>query len=119
MDTAPAEWVKPPGAASRHDEHRAEVALEPVLLAIESVLSHLQVLERLVPAGHGRGHEGAVVVRHEPEWQARGFDILARHKWLIGSLIVVYKLLDEWITHVGNIDRSELFDRLLEQLFGG
>ena len=55
------------------------------------------------------------VVRHAPDWQDRGFAILARHKWLIGTVIVVYKLIDEWITHVGNIDRSEL----LEQLFGG
>ena len=55
------------------------------------------------------------VVRHAPDWQDRGFAILARHKWLIGTVIVVYKLIDEWVTHVGNIDRTEL----LQQLFGG
>ena len=31
----------------------------------------------------------------------------------IGGVVVVYKLVDEYITHVGNIDRSELLQRLL------
>ncbi len=55
------------------------------------------------------------VVRHWPDWQERGFAILARFRWPIGIVIVAYKLTDEWITHVGNIDRSEWF----KQLFGG
>jgi hypothetical protein len=53
------------------------------------------------------------VVRHYADWEERGFAILFRHKWLIGGTIVVYKLIDEYITHVGNIDRSELLQRLL------
>jgi hypothetical protein len=59
------------------------------------------------------------VIRHRADWKERGFAILARHKWLIGTVIVVYKLQDEWITHVGNIDRSELFQQLLDRLQGG
>lgn len=55
------------------------------------------------------------VIRHLPDWQERGFAILRRHRWLIGTLIVVYKLQDEYFTHVANIDRSEFFQRL----FGG
>jgi len=55
------------------------------------------------------------VIRHYPDWQERGFAILYRYRWLIGIVIVVYKLQDEWITHVGNIDRSEF----LQQLLGG
>ena len=55
------------------------------------------------------------VIRHYPDWQERGFAILYRYRWLIGTVIVIYKLQDEWITHVGNIDRTEF----LEQLFGG
>jgi hypothetical protein len=39
-------------------------------------------------------------VRHLPDWQERGFAILRRHRWLIGTLIVVYKLQDEFFTHV-------------------
>lgn len=54
-------------------------------------------------------------VRHLPDWQERGFALLSRHRWLIGTLIVIYKLVDEYITHVGNIDRSDL----LRQLLGG
>jgi hypothetical protein len=53
------------------------------------------------------------VARGAPDWQERGFAILYRFRWLIGSVIVVYKLIDEYITHVGNIDRSELLQRLL------
>ena len=55
------------------------------------------------------------VIRHYPDWQERGFAILYRYRWLIGTVIVIYKLQDEWVTHVGNIDRTEF----LEQLFGG
>ena len=58
-------------------------------------------------------------VRHVPDWQARGFAVLDRHRWLIGIAIVVYKLQDEVLTHVVNVDRSELLQRLLEDLGGG
>jgi hypothetical protein len=54
-------------------------------------------------------------VRHVPDWKERGFAILHVHRWLIGTLIVVYKLQDEYVTHVGNIDRSDF----VKQLFGG
>ena len=53
------------------------------------------------------------VVRRLHDWEERGFAILFRHKWLIGGTIVIYKLIDEYITHVGNIDRSEFLQRLL------
>ncbi|HET9497036.1 MAG TPA: hypothetical protein VFP83_01790 [Candidatus Limnocylindria bacterium] len=59
------------------------------------------------------------VVRHQPDWQDRGFAVLFRHRWLIGTLIVVYKLQDEYFTHVANVDRSEFLQQLLEQLTGG
>jgi hypothetical protein len=54
-------------------------------------------------------------IRHLPDWQAQGFAALHRHRWLIGTLIVIYKLQDEYFTHVANIDRSEL----VRQLLGG
>ena len=54
-------------------------------------------------------------VRHLPDWQERGFAILDRHRWLTGTLIVVYKLQDEYFTHVANLDRSDF----VRQLFGG
>ena len=52
-------------------------------------------------------------VRHLPDWQERSFAVLHRHRWLIGGAIVVYKLQDEYFTHIANIDRSEFFQRLL------
>ena len=59
------------------------------------------------------------VVRRWPDWQERGFAVLRRYRWPIGIVIVVYKLIDEWITHIGNIDRSEWFEQLFGSLFGG
>jgi hypothetical protein len=59
------------------------------------------------------------VVRHLPAWQERGFAILHRHRWLIGTLIVVYKLQDEYFTHVANVDRSDFVRQLLDRLSGG
>jgi hypothetical protein len=69
--------------------------LEPVFLVTASILAY----ER--------------VIRSFPDWQERGFAILYRHRWLIGTLIVIYKLQDEYFTHIANFDRSEFVQRLL------
>jgi hypothetical protein len=71
--------------------------LEPVFLVTASILAWERVIRRL------------------PDWQERAFAVLHRHRWLIGTLIVIYKLQDEYFTHVANIDRSEF----LRNLFGG
>jgi hypothetical protein len=57
-------------------------------------------------------------VRRVPDWREHGFAVLARHRWLIGSLIVIYKLQDEYFTHVANVDRSETLQQLLQRLSG-
>lgn len=59
------------------------------------------------------------VARHHADWTERGFAVLHRHRWVIGTLIVLYKLQDEYFTHVANVDRSELLQQLLERLSGG
>jgi hypothetical protein len=59
------------------------------------------------------------VARHRDDWKERGFAVLDRHRWLIGALIVVYKLQDEYFTHVANVDRSELLQQVIERLSGG
>ena len=53
------------------------------------------------------------VVRRAPDWRDRGFAVLRRYRWLIGGLIVIYKLQDEYFTHVANIDRSDFLRDLL------
>jgi hypothetical protein len=75
--------------------------LEPLFLVTASILVWQRVVRRL------------------PDWFDRGFAILRRYRWPIGILIVVYKLQDEWFTHVANVDRSEWLQQLFEQLFGG
>lgn len=42
-----------------------------------------------------------------------GHAFYLRHRVAIWIFIVLYKLQDEWITHIGNIDRSDLVRRLL------
>jgi hypothetical protein len=69
--------------------------LEPLFLVTASILAFQRV------------------VRHRADWQAAGFAVLQRYRWLIGSLIVIYKIQDEYFTHVANIDRSEWLQRLL------
>jgi len=69
--------------------------LEPVFLVTVSILAWERAVRRL------------------PDWQEGGFAILHRHRWLVGTLIVIYKLQDEYFTHIANIDRSEFFQRLL------
>ncbi|HEU0235807.1 MAG TPA: hypothetical protein VFR14_05125 [Candidatus Limnocylindrales bacterium] len=69
--------------------------LEPLFLVTASILAY----ER--------------AVRRVPDWRDAGFAILRRHRWLIGALIVAYKIQDEYFTHVANVDRSEWLQRLL------
>jgi hypothetical protein len=71
--------------------------LEPLFLVTASILAYERVVRRL------------------PDWRAHGFAVLHRYRWLIGTLIVIYKLQDEYFTHVANIDRSDF----LRQLMGG
>ena len=71
--------------------------LEPVFLVTVSILAFQRA------------------VRHHPDWKDRGFAILHRHRWLIGTVIVIYKIQDEYFTHIANVDRSDW----LRSLFGG
>lgn len=71
--------------------------LEPLFLVVASILAYKRV------------------VRRYPDWQEQAFLTLHRHRWLIGVLVVVYKLQDEYVTHVGNFDRTEFIQRI----FGG
>lgn len=40
-------------------------------------------------------------------------DVFRRHRVVIWAIVVAYKMQDEWITHIGNIDRTDLIRRLL------
>jgi len=53
------------------------------------------------------------IVRRAPDWRDRGFAVLSRYRWLIGGSIVIYKLQDEYFTHVANVDRSDFLRDLL------
>jgi hypothetical protein len=71
--------------------------LEPLFLVTVTILAWARVIER------------------RADWRDRGFAILHRYRWVIGALIVIYKLQDEYVTHVADLDRSDWF----RGLFGG
>lgn len=37
----------------------------------------------------------------------------ARHRVAVWAIVVLYKMQDEWVTHIGNVDRTELIRGLL------
>lgn len=39
--------------------------------------------------------------------------VYARHRLMVWAIVVLYKLQDEWVTHIGNVDRTELIRGLL------
>jgi len=40
------------------------------------------------------------------------YEFYLRHKIWIWLFIIIYKMQDEWITHIGNIDRSDILQSL-------
>jgi hypothetical protein len=42
-----------------------------------------------------------------------GHAFYLRHRAAVWSVVVLYKLQDEWFTHIANVDRSDLARRLL------
>lgn len=46
-------------------------------------------------------------------------DFYARHRAAIWLVVVLYKLQDEYVTHVANVDRTELLGSLADRLAGG
>jgi hypothetical protein len=44
----------------------------------------------------------------------RAYDIYRRYIWPIWIFILVYKMQDEYFTHVGNVDRSDFIRNLIE-----
>jgi len=40
-----------------------------------------------------------------------------KHKWMIWIFVIIYKMQDEYITHIANLDRSDFIKNLLEKIF--
>jgi len=45
------------------------------------------------------------------------YEFYRKHKWAIWVFVVIYKMQDEYITHIANTDRSDLIKRLLDKIF--
>jgi hypothetical protein len=44
--------------------------------------------------------------------KANAFAFYQKHKVIVWIIVIVYKMQDEWITHIANVDRTELIQRL-------
>jgi hypothetical protein len=49
--------------------------------------------------------------------KASGHVIYLKYKWLVWIFVFLYKMQDEYITHVANVDRSELIKGLIDKIF--
>ncbi|MDD4624903.1 MAG: hypothetical protein WCX23_00430 [Candidatus Paceibacterota bacterium] len=45
------------------------------------------------------------------------FEFYLKHKWAIWIFVVLYKMQDEYLTHIANIDRSDAIKGLINKLF--
>lgn len=45
------------------------------------------------------------------------YDYYLKHKWAIWICVVIYKMQDEYISHIANIDRSDFIKGLLDKIF--
>jgi hypothetical protein len=45
--------------------------------------------------------------------KAAAAETYKKYRWLIFAFVFIYKMQDEYTTHIGNIDRSELISKLL------
>ena len=71
--------------------------LEPLFLVAVSIMAYQRVIKK------------------HKNWQKQAFKTLYKHRFVIGILIVAYKMQDEYFTHVANVDRTEF----ISKLFGG
>lgn len=55
------------------------------------------------------------VVARRSDWREAAFATVSRRAWWIGAGVIIYKMQDEYLTHVSNVDRTEL----LSSVFGG
>jgi hypothetical protein len=44
--------------------------------------------------------------------ETNAYAFYQKHKIIIWAVVIGYKLQDEWITHIANVDRSELILKL-------
>lgn len=71
--------------------------LEPLVLVTVSILAYQRVIKK------------------RKNWHKTAFDAMLRHRYLIAAIVIIYKMQDEYFTHVANIDRTEFIGKL----FGG
>lgn len=48
--------------------------------------------------------------------KAKTYAFYLKHKIIIWTFVIIYKLQDEWIRHIGNIDRSDIIKKLFEKI---
>lgn len=51
--------------------------------------------------------------------ESKTYEFFLKHKWAFSILIIVYKMQDEYFTHVANLDRTDFFKTLIAKIFSG
>ena len=49
--------------------------------------------------------------------EPKAYDFYLKHKWAIWIFVVLYKMQDEYLTHISNVDRSDLIKNLFRNWF--
>jgi len=45
--------------------------------------------------------------------EPRAYEFYLKHKWVIWIFVIIYKMQDEYLTHIANLDRSDFIKHLL------
>jgi len=45
------------------------------------------------------------------------YDLYLKYKWAIWIFVIIYKMQDEYITHIANTDRSDFIKGLIDKIF--
>lgn len=49
--------------------------------------------------------------------KAKSYNFYLKYKWAIWIFVILYKMQDEYLTHMANIDRSDFIRKLFSEIF--
>jgi hypothetical protein len=59
----------------------------------------------------------AAIIFFQKSNEKLAYNFYLRHKWSIWIFVVLYKLQDEYLTHIANIDRSDFIKGIIDKIF--
>jgi hypothetical protein len=49
--------------------------------------------------------------------EPRAYEFYLKHKWAIWIFVIIYKMQDEYLTHIANLDRTDFIKGLINKIF--